>query len=159
MAKNFKHHGCRWFSLCRGTWNAICATGNRIVAATDPHDAVGVLDRYAFDVRFFTEFERFDRHLRKSRRGPESERVHYAVSICSPNSRTMRTFWRCASGPTRSGGEAARHQSVESRRNAGARARDRPPRHHDFSNCASIPRCPGGAFANGRLPIPASATR
>ena len=64
--------------------NAIRDTGNRLVAAVDPHDAVGVLDRYSFDVRFFTEFERFDRHLEKLRRGPEADRVQY-VSICSPN--------------------------------------------------------------------------
>jgi UDP-N-acetyl-2-amino-2-deoxyglucuronate dehydrogenase len=63
---------------------AIQETGHRLVAAVDPHDAVGVLDRYSFDVRFFTEFERFDRHLEKLRRGPASERVDY-VSICSPN--------------------------------------------------------------------------
>jgi UDP-N-acetyl-2-amino-2-deoxyglucuronate dehydrogenase len=63
---------------------AIAETGNRLVAAVDPHDAVGLLDRYGFDVRFFTEFERFDRHLEKLRRGPEAERVHY-LSICSPN--------------------------------------------------------------------------
>ena len=63
---------------------AIKDTGNRLVAAVDPHDAVGVLDRYSFDVRFFTEIERFDRHLEKLRRGPEADRVHY-VSICSPN--------------------------------------------------------------------------
>ncbi len=63
---------------------AIKATGNRLIAAVDPHDAVGVLDRYSFDVRFFTEFERFDRHLEKLRRGPEDRRVHY-VSVCSPN--------------------------------------------------------------------------
>jgi UDP-N-acetyl-2-amino-2-deoxyglucuronate dehydrogenase len=63
---------------------AIKDTGHRLVAAADPHDSVGVLDRYSFDVRFFTEIERFDRHLEKLRRGPEAERVHY-VSICSPN--------------------------------------------------------------------------
>ena len=63
---------------------AIQDTGNRLVAATDPHDAVGVLDRYAFECRFFTEFERFDRHLEKLRRGPDDSRVHY-VTICSPN--------------------------------------------------------------------------
>jgi UDP-N-acetyl-2-amino-2-deoxyglucuronate dehydrogenase len=63
---------------------AIADTGNTLVAAVDPHDAVGVLDRYSFDVRFFTEFERFDRHLEKLRRGPEGQRVQY-VSICSPN--------------------------------------------------------------------------
>lgn len=63
---------------------AIHDTGNRVVAAVDPHDAVGLLDRFGFDVRFFTEFERFDRHLEKLRRGPESDRVKY-VSVCSPN--------------------------------------------------------------------------
>ena len=63
---------------------AIKDTRNRLVAAVDPHDAVGLLDRFAFDVRFFTEIERFDRHLEKLRRGPEEQRVHY-VSICSPN--------------------------------------------------------------------------
>jgi UDP-N-acetyl-2-amino-2-deoxyglucuronate dehydrogenase len=63
---------------------AIKDTGNRLVAATDPHDAVGILDRFSFDCRFFTEFERFDRHLEKLRRGPADARVHY-VSVCSPN--------------------------------------------------------------------------
>jgi UDP-N-acetyl-2-amino-2-deoxyglucuronate dehydrogenase len=63
---------------------AICDTGNRIVAACDPHDAAGILDRFSFDTRFFTEIERFDRHLEMLRRGPARDRVHY-ISICSPN--------------------------------------------------------------------------
>jgi UDP-N-acetyl-2-amino-2-deoxyglucuronate dehydrogenase len=65
---------------------AIRDTGNYLAAATDPNDSVGVLDQYFFDTRFFTEIERFDRHLEKLRRGPNAEenRVHY-VSICSPN--------------------------------------------------------------------------
>jgi len=63
---------------------AIRATGNRLVAAVDPKDSVGVLDQYTLDVRFFTEIERFDRYLEKLRRGPEEARVHY-LSICSPN--------------------------------------------------------------------------
>ena len=63
---------------------AIKDTGHRLVAAVDPHDAVGVLDRFAFDVRFFTEIERFDRHLEKLRRGPAENRIDY-LSICSPN--------------------------------------------------------------------------
>jgi UDP-N-acetyl-2-amino-2-deoxyglucuronate dehydrogenase len=63
---------------------AIHTLGHRLVAAIDPHDAVGVLDGYSFDVRFFTEIERFDRHLEKLRRGPEDDRVNY-LSICSPN--------------------------------------------------------------------------
>jgi UDP-N-acetyl-2-amino-2-deoxyglucuronate dehydrogenase len=63
---------------------AIKDSGHKLIAAVDPHDAVGLLDRFAFDVRFFTEIERFDRHLEKLRRGPEDARVHY-LSICSPN--------------------------------------------------------------------------
>ena len=63
---------------------AIRDTGNRLVAATDPNDSVGLLDQYSFDVRYFREIERFDRHLDKLRRGPEAGRVHW-VSVCSPN--------------------------------------------------------------------------
>lgn len=65
-------------------FRAIRDTGNQLVAAVDPNDSVGVLDQFSFGVRFFTEIERFDRHIEKLRRGPESERVHY-VSVCSPN--------------------------------------------------------------------------
>jgi UDP-N-acetyl-2-amino-2-deoxyglucuronate dehydrogenase len=63
---------------------AIRDTGNRLVAAADPHDSVGILDRYFADVAYFTEFERFDRHLEKLRRGPDSERVHW-LTVCAPN--------------------------------------------------------------------------
>jgi UDP-N-acetyl-2-amino-2-deoxyglucuronate dehydrogenase len=63
---------------------AIVETGHRIVAAVDPHDAAGVLDRYSFETRFFTEFERFDRHLEKCRRGAAGDAVDY-VTVCSPN--------------------------------------------------------------------------
>lgn len=63
---------------------AIKDTGNQIVAAVDPSDSVGVLDQYSQDISFFTENERFDRHLEMLRRGPEDERVHY-ISICTPN--------------------------------------------------------------------------
>lgn len=62
---------------------AIRDTGNRLVAAVDPKDSVGVLDQYSFDVRFFTEIERFDRYLEKLRRGPEENRIDY-LSVCSP---------------------------------------------------------------------------
>jgi UDP-N-acetyl-2-amino-2-deoxyglucuronate dehydrogenase len=81
--KNFAITGVAGFVAPRHL-KAIADTGNRLVAAVDTHDAVGVLDRYSFDVRFFTEFERFDRHLEKLRRGPEADRVHF-MSICSPN--------------------------------------------------------------------------
>jgi UDP-N-acetyl-2-amino-2-deoxyglucuronate dehydrogenase len=81
--KNFALTGVAGYIAPRHL-KAITDTGNRIVAATDPHDAVGVLDRYSFDVRFFTEFERFDRHLEKLRRGSSPDRVDY-LSVCSPN--------------------------------------------------------------------------
>jgi UDP-N-acetyl-2-amino-2-deoxyglucuronate dehydrogenase len=63
---------------------AIRDTKNRLVAAVDPKDSVGLLDQFEFDVRFFTEIERFDRHLEKLRRGPVDDRVQY-VTICSPS--------------------------------------------------------------------------
>lgn len=63
---------------------AIKDTGNDLIAALDPNDSVGVLDQYFFDTRFFTEFERFDRHAEKLKRQGDKYRIHY-VSICSPN--------------------------------------------------------------------------
>ncbi len=81
--KNFALTGVAGYVAPRHL-RAIKETGNRLVAAVDPHDAVGILDSYAYDVAYFREFERFDRHLDKLRRKGEEERVHY-VSICSPN--------------------------------------------------------------------------
>ncbi|GAA4333653.1 UDP-N-acetyl-2-amino-2-deoxy-D-glucuronate oxidase [Pigmentiphaga soli] len=63
---------------------AIKATGNRLVAALDRNDSVGIIDSYFPDADFFTEFERFDRHLDRLRRHVHSDRVDY-VAICSPN--------------------------------------------------------------------------
>jgi UDP-N-acetyl-2-amino-2-deoxyglucuronate dehydrogenase len=63
---------------------AIRDTGNRLVAAVDKSDSVGILDSYSQDISFFTEFERFDRHAEKLRRLGDENRLHY-VSICSPN--------------------------------------------------------------------------
>jgi len=61
---------------------AIRDTGNRLVAAVDRSDSVGILDTYFPNANFFTEFERFDRHIDKLRRGNDA--VDY-VAICSPN--------------------------------------------------------------------------
>lgn len=83
MARNFAMAGVAGYIAPRHL-RAIKETGNQLVAAVDPHDSVGILDQYWLNVRFFTEFERFDRHLEKLRRGPEEQRVHY-LSICSPN--------------------------------------------------------------------------
>lgn len=61
---------------------AIRDIGGDLVAALDPNDSVGVIDSFYPDARFFTEFERFDRHIDKLSR--EKRPVDY-VSICSPN--------------------------------------------------------------------------
>jgi UDP-N-acetyl-2-amino-2-deoxyglucuronate dehydrogenase len=61
---------------------AIRETGNNLVAALDKFDSVGFIDTYFPDADFFTEFERFDRHIAMLHR--KGIRVHY-VSICSPN--------------------------------------------------------------------------
>lgn len=61
---------------------AIKAVGGTLRVAFDPNDSVGVMDSYFPDAHFFTEFERFDRHVDKLRR--KGDRIEYA-SICSPN--------------------------------------------------------------------------
>jgi len=61
---------------------AIKETGNQLIAALDKHDNVGILDSYFPNAYFFTEFERFDRHLDKLKR--KGEKVDF-ISICSPN--------------------------------------------------------------------------
>ena len=63
---------------------AIRETGNRLVAALDPFDSVGILDSFFPDCTFFTEYERFDRYLEKLKRGEKEDQVRW-VSICSPN--------------------------------------------------------------------------
>jgi UDP-N-acetyl-2-amino-2-deoxyglucuronate dehydrogenase len=83
MAKNFAITGVAGYIAPRHL-QAIKETGNRLVAALDPHDSVGILDSYFMDARFFTEYERFDRHLEKLRRLGDEHRIHF-VSICSPN--------------------------------------------------------------------------
>jgi UDP-N-acetyl-2-amino-2-deoxyglucuronate dehydrogenase len=57
---------------------AIKDTGNELVVALDPNDSVGVLDKYFPECQFFTQQERFDRHIVKN------EKLDF-VSICSPN--------------------------------------------------------------------------
>lgn len=83
MTRNFAITGVGGYIAPRHL-KAIRDTGNRIIAAVDPKDSVGVLDHYGFDISYFTEIERFDRHLEKLRRGAEDERIHF-LSICSPN--------------------------------------------------------------------------
>ncbi len=61
---------------------AIKDTENNLVAAFDPYDGVGIMDSHFPDADFFTEFERFDRHIDKLRR--QGNPIDF-VSICSPN--------------------------------------------------------------------------
>jgi UDP-N-acetyl-2-amino-2-deoxyglucuronate dehydrogenase len=61
---------------------AIRETGNELIAAFDPNDSVGIIDSYFPEADFFTEFERFDRHIDRLRR--QGKGADY-VSICSPN--------------------------------------------------------------------------
>lgn len=60
---------------------AIHEIGGSLVAAHDPSDSVGIIDSHFPDAHFFTEFERFDRHVDKLRRGGTP--VDY-VTICTP---------------------------------------------------------------------------
>lgn len=81
--KNFAITGVAGYIAPRHL-QAIKATNNKLIAAVDPHDSVGILDRYFPEVSFFTEFERFDRHLERLRRGSNDTKIDY-LSICSPN--------------------------------------------------------------------------
>ena len=81
--KNFAITGVAGYVAPRHL-NSIKETGNSLVAAIDPFDSVGILDSFFPDCSFFTEYERFDRHLEKLKNKTEYERIHY-VSICSPN--------------------------------------------------------------------------
>ena len=83
MRKNFALIGAGGYIAPRHM-KAIRDTNNNLVAALDPSDSVGILDSFSYDVSFFTEFERFDRHAEKLRRQGEERRLHF-VSICSPN--------------------------------------------------------------------------
>ena len=53
-----------------------------MIAALDKFDSVGIMDSYFPHADFFTEFERFDRHIEKLKRN--GTHLDY-VSICTPN--------------------------------------------------------------------------
>ena len=81
--KNFAITGVAGYIAPRHL-KAINDTGNKLVAAVDPHDSVGILDQYFPDTAFFTEIERFDRHLEMLRRNSPNNKVD-SLTICSPN--------------------------------------------------------------------------
>ncbi len=80
--KNFALIGAAGYIAPRHM-NAIKETGNRLVAAFDPYDGVGVIDRYFPEAKFFVEFERFDRYLEKLKY--EIGLTPDYISITSPN--------------------------------------------------------------------------
>lgn len=61
---------------------AIKETNNVLVASLDKFDCVGKIDSYFPNSDFFTEYERFDRHIDKLKR--QGTKIDY-VSICTPN--------------------------------------------------------------------------
>lgn len=65
--KNFALIGASGYIAPRHL-KAIKETGSNLVAALDPFDSVGIMDSYFPNADFFTEPERFDRHLDKVRR-------------------------------------------------------------------------------------------
>lgn len=94
--KNFALTGIAGYVAPRHL-KAIKDTGNKLIAAVDPFDSVGILDSFFPDCAFFNEYERFERHLEKLKRKSESERVHF-LNICSPNhlhDAHIRTALRC----------------------------------------------------------------
>lgn len=83
QVKNFALIGAGGYIAPRHM-KAIRDTGNRLLAAVDKSDSVGILDSFSHDVAFFTEFERFDRHVEKLRRSGDEKKINF-ISICSPN--------------------------------------------------------------------------
>jgi UDP-N-acetyl-2-amino-2-deoxyglucuronate dehydrogenase len=81
--KNFAIIGASGYIAPRHM-KAVSETGNRLVAAFDPNDSIGVIDGYAPEAAFFTDFERFDRYVDILRREGDPRRIDF-VSICSPN--------------------------------------------------------------------------
>lgn len=79
--KNFALIGAAGFIAPRHM-KAIKDTGNNLVAALDKFDSVGIIDSHFPNAHFFTEFERFDRHIDKLRRN--GNKIDF-VSVCSPN--------------------------------------------------------------------------
>lgn len=80
-SKNFALIGAAGYIAPRHM-KAIQQTGNVLLAAVDKNDSVGIIDNYFPEAAFFTEFERFDRHLEKLKR--KEGKIDY-VSVCSPN--------------------------------------------------------------------------
>jgi UDP-N-acetyl-2-amino-2-deoxyglucuronate dehydrogenase len=80
--KNFALIGAAGYIAPRHM-RAIKETGNKLVAAYDPYDGVGIIDSFSPETKFFVEFERFDRYLEKLKYD-KGMTIDY-MSITSPN--------------------------------------------------------------------------
>ena len=60
--KNFALFGAAGYIAPRHM-KAIKETSNNLLEVLDPNDNVGIIDSYFPQADFFTEFERFDRHI------------------------------------------------------------------------------------------------
>lgn len=80
-SKNFALIGVAGY-IAERHLKAIKDTGNNLVASLDKFDSVGKIDSYFPNSDFFTEYERFDRHIDKLKRN--NIHIDY-VSICTPN--------------------------------------------------------------------------
>ena len=80
--KNFALIGVAGFVAPRHL-RAIHDTGNRLVAACDLSDSVGIMDSVALDAEFFTDFERLSHYVAGLRDDP-AQAVSY-LSVCTPN--------------------------------------------------------------------------
>lgn len=83
MSKKFALIGAAGYIAPRHM-KAIQDTNNELVAALDRNDSVGIIDSFFPNADFFTEFERFDRHIDKLHRENGGKAIDY-ISICSPN--------------------------------------------------------------------------
>lgn len=79
--KNFALIGAAGYIAPRHL-EAISALGHNLVAAYDPSDSVGILDRYFPGCHYFKDFERFESFLEVQKN--RGQNIDY-VSICSPN--------------------------------------------------------------------------
>ena len=89
--KNFALTGIAGYIAPRHL-KAIKETNNNLIAAIDPHDSVGILDQYFPETSFFTEFERFDRHLEKLRRENPDDKLVVSRERDRPL-REMSNIW------------------------------------------------------------------
>jgi UDP-N-acetyl-2-amino-2-deoxyglucuronate dehydrogenase len=84
MAQDFKNFALIGVAgyIAERHLKAIKETNNNLVASLDKFDSVGKIDSYFPNSDFFTEYERFDRHIDKLKRNNIC--IDY-VSICTPN--------------------------------------------------------------------------